>query len=533
VPSLLANAHADTQVLIRDATASSVVEIWNNLPDHSDRGVELFIPAATALVDAGQRNAISLADGYFAQEMDRPAYGLDADRIIAMLRGSTDPEEVYRRGFVTLWTAFKNRTGTYEQVNPRVVQDIIARVKIDMLLAATHAAREVSMRDPRVYGLWRVSTGTCDLCEDALAMATPQTGLMPVHPGCECAFEPITSKSVARSAARGANIQRALSITRIGKHGEYGPTLEDASFSGTDLTAKAIDSSPPTVTGHAAIRDALKEMGQVHRLPESFPRSFFDVETRVTTKERLGYFAPATREVRLTQKGLKYGDAYRRSIVTHEAGHALDNGFVRMIVDDLKLPETASRGFVSELPHNVVGLEQVSEDIRDAVYGIFKVMDAIKESRTFRGLTDLTARKVKEGKITSDQREYVLSDKELFARAYSQYIAAKRDRALFSDDAYKLERSVGTQWADYDFAPIERAFDDLFKTTGLAKQTRKAMLKGRTEGMSEEAVADWMAELRRGGARWEDVRAELGVVWSSTKCVNIVRKYGYSTKGVK
>jgi len=68
--------------------------------------------------------------------------------------------------------------------------------------------------------------------------------------------------------------------------------------------------------------------------------------------------------------------------------------------------------------------------------------------------------------------DYLLSDMELFARSYSQYIATRSRnpnmlRAMANDlkDAMYGEK----QWSDEDFLPIAAAFDELFRGLGWLK----------------------------------------------------------------
>lgn len=73
---------------------------------------------------------------------------------------------------------------------------------------------------------------------------------------------------------------------------------------------------------------------------------------------------------------------------------------------------------------------------------------------------------------------YALTDKELFARAYSQYIAKKSgNKQLLQElairqpkepvDSWKL---IYDQWDDVDFEPIMGRFDDLFRELGWLKE---------------------------------------------------------------
>lgn len=86
---------------------------------------------------------------------------------------------------------------------------------------------------------------------------------------------------------------------------------------------------------------------------------------------------------------------------------------------------------------------------------------------------------VKYKKLHSGIAAYMMEDHEIFARAYSQYIATKSGNKNILRDL-KLKRHDGTKepgkayypdhWDDDDFAPVLKAFDDLFRAKGWLKE---------------------------------------------------------------
>jgi hypothetical protein len=76
-------------------------------------------------------------------------------------------------------------------------------------------------------------------------------------------------------------------------------------------------------------------------------------------------------------------------------------------------------------------------------------------------------------KVPTSHIRYLLNRNEQFARAYAQYIASKSgDTALKAKLQNHLSKKgkvplfIQRQWTDKDFAPIEAAFDALFKEQG-------------------------------------------------------------------
>jgi hypothetical protein len=196
-----AEAHVEAEARIRDLVSGAVLRLWDSRAGHSDEDVSRFLAGALPLVEAGQRQAVALTDAYVAREMDRQPLGVDPEEAIGpAARNGADPREVYRRPFVTLWWKLKQGV-SWEQADSAARARLEKMVRTDVSLAMTHAARAVATADPDVAGIRRVVRGTCELCEDAAGNATPADGLMPLHPGCQCGFEPITKPGMSRTAA--------------------------------------------------------------------------------------------------------------------------------------------------------------------------------------------------------------------------------------------------------------------------------------------------------------------------------------------
>jgi SPP1 gp7 family putative phage head morphogenesis protein len=104
-------------------------------------------------------------------------------------------------------------------------------------------------------------------------------------------------------------------------------------------------------------------------------------------------------------------------------------------------------------------------------------MQAVKNSSAFKTLRDYRANPLAnvDGKLIAISPGYItyaLDPRELFARSYSQYIAIRSgDAAMLAE--LSRERAGGDapiylpmQWEDDDFAPIAKAFDEVFSKLG-------------------------------------------------------------------
>ena len=188
------------------------------------------------------------------------------------LRNGADTGEVYRRPFVSLYTALSNG-GDMTKAISEGARRISSIASTDMQLARRAAGSQARDRNSGITYYVRTLTGNenCALCTIASTQRYTRGELMPIHPGCDCGEMPVfanqdpgqvldqvkldsTYDSIeqqlrvdpdfgARDAGLGKIIntpdggQRLADYTEIvvtRNHGEYGPTLSwrDQSFTG-------------------------------------------------------------------------------------------------------------------------------------------------------------------------------------------------------------------------------------------------------------------------------------------------------------
>ena len=81
---------------------------------------------------------------------------------------------------------------------------------------------------------------------------------------------------------------------------------------------------------------------------------------------------------------------------------------------------------------------------------------------------------------SKEHLNYLLTNKEQFARAYAQYISEKSGSTLLLDQLEaRLGSQIPTQWATKDFKVIREAFDDLFEDAGLLIKSKPVTTKGK------------------------------------------------------
>lgn len=95
-----------------------------------------------------------------------------------------------------------------------------------------------------------------------------------------------------------------------------------------------------------------------------------------------------------------------------------------------------------------------------------EVLDAAKQSQAVVGLQSKMA-STTSWDIRDHIQNYLLTDKEIWARAYSQYIAERsHSNPLKAQLQARLAATEFEQWTTEDFAPVAKAIDKLFTKLG-------------------------------------------------------------------
>jgi hypothetical protein len=99
--------------------------------------------------------------------------------------------------------------------------------------------------------------------------------------------------------------------------------------------------------------------------------------------------------------------------------------------------------------------------------GLPELTKVLNESPEMKSLLNQRL-EVGQEKAIREYLEYVNRDREVFARAYCQYIATKSQDPKLMAELRKMQKSTyfRTQWTDENFEPILKEFDALFKKLG-------------------------------------------------------------------
>jgi hypothetical protein len=223
----LAAAHLTSQERLRTIIARAVAAAWTGLAGHDEDDVSPFISTVAPLVVAGQRQAVALTDAYLAASLGRAPLGLDPERLIgAAVRNGTAAEEVYRRPFVTVWTAL-SKGARYEDALNSGLARARSSASMDVQLSHRAAYAAAQVADPAIRGYQRIADASaCDFCRTVNGAFVKSASAMPLHNGCGCGLGPLT-RDVTPSVVPDTVV--------VHEHGELGPVLTDPAHHFTSL----------------------------------------------------------------------------------------------------------------------------------------------------------------------------------------------------------------------------------------------------------------------------------------------------------
>lgn len=198
-PEATVQAYSDLLERLRDRTVAATLVAWDALGSYNEDDVTRYLATVVPIVTAGQRQTATMTAGYVRRMIQTagatPAdVTVDPDRAVgAAVRKGTEPGEVYRRSFVTVWAALKADVPWSVAVargRLRAGQTAAA----DISFAARQAAQDAMAGQPDIVGYRRV-LGPGINCGRCIAASTQRyrTGdLMPIHPpSCKCKVAPV------------------------------------------------------------------------------------------------------------------------------------------------------------------------------------------------------------------------------------------------------------------------------------------------------------------------------------------------------
>lgn len=233
--SELVAAHIEAQAQVRARAALAMAVAWRSLPSYDDTDVPAFLARAVPVTLASQRASVRLTMAFLARAGGTPGGArVSAGRVLSGVRNGVAPAVVYRRPFVTVWTALKDGAA-YEDAVASGLDRATSAAQTDVQLAMRQTLVEVGAADTRILGYRRVpDPDACGFCRLIAGQRYLTEQLLPVHSRCGCGVEVITATNRGDFTGRRANdlaipatVGADGTIAAVAEHGELGPLVVD------------------------------------------------------------------------------------------------------------------------------------------------------------------------------------------------------------------------------------------------------------------------------------------------------------------
>lgn len=224
MPPSLADTHLVQQERLRTIVAQAITRIWTGLPGFDRANLDEWLSNVVPVVLAGQRQAVALTDAYVALELRRRPLGVDPTPLIgAGVRAGIDPETVYSRSFITLWSALARGT-QYDDAVAQGLDRSTSAGQMDVQLSHRAAYGAIQAADTNIFGYRRIAdSGACGFCLTVNGAYVKNASASPLHNHCGCGLQPITSPAPgARWLPNGQSVEEHYAIH---EHGELGAVL--------------------------------------------------------------------------------------------------------------------------------------------------------------------------------------------------------------------------------------------------------------------------------------------------------------------
>jgi hypothetical protein len=216
----LVQAHLLTQARLRWIVRGAVVTFYRDMGVYNEDNVEYFVDAVTPIVFAGQRQAIELTEAFVTRRIKTAAVGLAVTGLTgAAVRAGVPLQEVYRRPFVTVWSALEKGVPWQDAVDAGEAQ-LAGTAEMDVQLSHRAAYSALQEEFPQIKGYQRAANANaCDFCNLVHGAFVKSADAMPLHNRCGCGLDPIHFDNF--------DVSSTPEGVAVHNHGELGPLLTD------------------------------------------------------------------------------------------------------------------------------------------------------------------------------------------------------------------------------------------------------------------------------------------------------------------
>ena len=285
------------------------------------------------------------------------------------------------------------------------------------------------------------------------------------HPNCVRAWSPVIK---ALAADDGPSPRTVVPTAPGSIEAVASAETSEGQPAGTPVSgAFDIGPRPRSKVGKGA-REALGAIDSVHG-DGLLPRIPIQQNAGTRTMGQFTYNARSREPKRIT---VSSRGRHPAMTFAHEAGHFLDHQTLG--------PAPGSWGSQNSVATALNAGRGLSSDEMKALLATLRETEAVKSLQAMRGVwrTEIEhidpvtgERRLEPVRVDGRFVSYLLDDKEIFARAYAQYIATKSGDARMLRELDEMrtlmeEQVYPTQWSDEDFGPVAGAFDTLLRAMG-------------------------------------------------------------------
>ena len=456
---------------------------WKSMPDYRQDNINRMIDAIVPRVAAGQLQIARLTNAYLLQcltLLDLPPQTVPVDPDEITHARGMEPREIYHRPASTVYAKLAAGKSLDEAVRAGGLR-LHQLIGGDMQLAHRNQAHKTLSRgrSDGIRAYRRVLTGreNCALCVVASTQRYWVEDLLPIHPGCDCNVQPLPpgmegSQVIdqdlldrAHAAvedrygsfapdAREIDYKKMILVT---EHGEYGPVM---SWKETVAERRKRLNSP--THDQYGLEGFKKE--KLPRKPSSIPMFMTRMLNGTRSKKSLDAQVKGTLE-RMASVGA-IPASYRPPVVRllSQQESTFDNGIIRgEFKEKEKSPSIAVHPQLKDV--RITLLHEFGHSI-DWYFGNNAFASQLADVKRDRA-TEVINHIVDELHATntsslSPPNGYLNRRKEIFARAYTQYVLTIENDPVLMDQLQQLHHWDLRQWESEEFTSVIPLFSDLF-----------------------------------------------------------------------
>lgn len=195
-PDRLTAAYMAQVAAIRERVVVFARTLWEATAQLRDADVDRLVARLVPVVQGGQVQVANITSAYVRRLAELEGIvpvSVPVDRATIVGYRGVPPEDVYRRPAVTAYTAL-SQGKSFQEARAEGMARLVSIVSSDVQQARNRQARAAYSSSGFDYTVRTLSGAeNCALCVIASTQRYRLSGLMPIHPGCDCGERGVTA----------------------------------------------------------------------------------------------------------------------------------------------------------------------------------------------------------------------------------------------------------------------------------------------------------------------------------------------------